>query len=159
MYRFKVAQFIVICVNRNSKKQAGVSSVDQFVIVVFDKIGVFLVACGHQPVYFRFNADFFQFRVHRTAQSGCRRRDIPFTQTGLPLAILQQDKPNLNGDQKERRLNCVSLAPPWTKTRASTHSGLCPSKQHTTADDHVCSARPANDNFKLASFVTYHYSE
>lgn len=88
VYSFKVAQFIVICVHRNSEKQTGISSVDQFVIVVFNKICVFFVACGHQPVYFRFNADFFQFRADRTAHRGGWRRDIPFTQPSFPLAIL-----------------------------------------------------------------------
>jgi hypothetical protein len=60
MNRFQVTQFIVRCIDFNDKEEAGVASINQFVIVVFNKIGVFLV--GPSPtgeLHFQCDANLF----------------------------------------------------------------------------------------------------
>ena len=86
---FQIRQFIVRDIDGNSKEQTRVSSVNQLVTVVFNEIGVFLVAGRDQSVTFRFDAGLFRFRSRCSSTGcGCRWWNIPFRQTCLALAIL-----------------------------------------------------------------------
>ena len=90
MNRFQVGQFIVRHVHGNGKKEASVSPINEFVGIVFNKVGVFLVAGRDEAVTFGLDADLFGFGV---GSGGAARRlgvgwDVPLGQTCLALTIL-----------------------------------------------------------------------
>jgi hypothetical protein len=67
---FQVGQFIVVHIHRNREEKTRVSSVDELVVVVFNEIGVFLVAGCDKSVHFGFNAGLLRF--HRGSAAALR---------------------------------------------------------------------------------------
>ena len=88
--RFQVAQFILRHIHGNGKEQASIPPINELVIVVFNKIRVFLVAGRHQAMDFGFDANLFEFHAVAAAVGiVIGWLDIPLRQTSLALAILQ----------------------------------------------------------------------
>jgi len=98
MNGFQIGQLVVLNVHGNGKKEPGVASVNEFVVVVFDKVCVFLVPGRYQSMDLGFDAALFRFDRRRTR--GRRRwwRDVPLGQSGFPLSILEQKESNHDGD-------------------------------------------------------------
>ena len=96
MHSLQIGQFIVCQVHSNSKEQPSISSINEFVGIVFNEIGVFFISSRNESVDFRFDARLLGFSGCRGASVGGRwRRNVPFGKAGLALAILQKEKSNL----------------------------------------------------------------
>ena len=61
MNSLQVTQFIVSDVHSNGEEESRVSSVNELVGIVFNKVCVLLVAGCHETVYFGLNARLFSF--------------------------------------------------------------------------------------------------
>lgn len=73
-----------------------IATVDELVIIVFNKVGILLVAGRNKTVHFGLNADLFRFDAGGgSTRRLCGRRRVPFTKTSFTLSILQQEETNL----------------------------------------------------------------
>ena len=106
---FQVGEFVLLNVHGDGKEQTRISSIYEFVAIVFDKVCVFFVAGCHQSVNLGFNAGLLRFGCRGRSRGRCRRwRNIPFRQSGFPLSILEQKEPNLrtptSQEKEEQRM-------------------------------------------------------
>ena len=81
VYGLEVGELIVICVDADTKEEAGVAAVDDFVVAKLDKVGlVLLVARRDEAMDLALELDFFL-----VAKGG-----VPLGETGL-ASVLKED--------------------------------------------------------------------
>jgi hypothetical protein len=94
--RLQIAEFIVRLVHGNGEKEAGIPPINELVGIVFNKVGILLVAGRHEAMDFGFNADLFRFaRRGGPRLRHVRRGHVPLGQARLALTVLEQKKSNL----------------------------------------------------------------
>lgn len=94
MDSLQIAQFVIVYVDGNRKKQPGISSIYEFVVIVFDKIRVLFVPCSDKSVDLGLYSGFFYFGTGNPVLIRWWRY-IPFRQACFTLTVLEKKKTNL----------------------------------------------------------------